>query len=84
MNRLTNMGIPNPNDYPNLTWALRNCDRLSVLSQNLEEPLVEMATLEQLIKTLRDLGCNGIQVKFNDLNEKKIYSTIAELVVTDN
>ena len=68
-------------NYPNICWALGNNERVSVLIQNFEYPIAEMANLEKLIKELRELGCIGIQEKFSDLNEKKVYSTIAELEI---
>jgi hypothetical protein len=68
-------------DYPTLQWALRTSERLKILLDNFENPPVEMVQLESLVKTIKDLGCEGIQDKFDDLSKTKVYPTIAELEI---
>ena len=79
---MTNITLtPNPIEYPNLCWALQDNNKLRLFSDNLEHPEEEMAIIEKMINELRIRGCDGIQNKFEDLNETKIYSTVAELEI---
>jgi hypothetical protein len=70
-----------PQNYPNLLWALRNNERLNILLENFENPEVEMAQLEALVKTIKELDGVGIQDKFDDLSKTKVYPIIAELEI---
>jgi hypothetical protein len=70
-----------PQNYPNLLWALRINERLNISLENFEDPEVEMAQLEALVKTIKELSCVGIQDKFDDLSKTKVYPTIAELEI---
>lgn len=68
-----------PHKYPTLLWALRTDERLNILIDIFENPEVEIAQLEALVKNIKDMGCIGIQEKFDDINKSKVYPTIAEL-----